>query len=470
MTGNGKPEIDWMRFAKIRSTRSKLRSYFRRKQRQSLRDAGEILLDDFLTMYGDIIQESSFLEEPFEIPSSVEDLSQFLPGKTNYQDVDDLLIEIGSNHDRNTLRTAIAKIFLVPQKILVNAESNRSQILSSQMLDVVNAKRQSALDVSFALGEEDELFDGDIEISQEDGNGVDKVTNEGARELVNGTNGSPPSQIMSQRLHRPSETSINGSHMPTNGLVEIANSKKVCPACLPVFGDDIIGTRPPGMDANDFVTTVHRCDCGIVLQAKNQINAKQGEAQSSKGSNLRKNGRKLKSSFKSRLKPFLTGLNQYGYSNMDNSDQSSIEDKRSPKSQSTELVDIVWDDSPEVGEKVLYLTQISLICNDRKLLLADVSEVVSDMSEIVKTGSLSSEDKATAVLNFLVKVESLDHLQKLMYSLSEIESVMSVERHVSANGLKKHLVPHVCLLFDLCLSLSLSLLLKYSVSQLGSDL
>ena len=33
------PSFDWMRFAKVRSTRSKLRSYFRSKQRESLRKA-----------------------------------------------------------------------------------------------------------------------------------------------------------------------------------------------------------------------------------------------------------------------------------------------------------------------------------------------------------------------------------------------------------------------------------------------
>lgn len=38
LTGNGKPATEWMRFAKIRSTRSKLRSYFRRKQKDKNED------------------------------------------------------------------------------------------------------------------------------------------------------------------------------------------------------------------------------------------------------------------------------------------------------------------------------------------------------------------------------------------------------------------------------------------------
>jgi (p)ppGpp synthase/HD superfamily hydrolase len=96
---------------------------------------------------------------------------------------------------------------------------------------------------------------------------------------------------------------------------------------------------------------------------------------------------------------------------------------------SLDLVDLIWDKSYAVDEQFLFLAEISLICEDRKLLLADCSEVVSDMSEIVKTGSLSTKEHA--ILNFLVKIESLDHLQKLMNSLREIPSVMSVERTVS---------------------------------------
>jgi GTP pyrophosphokinase len=34
LTGQGKPSTDWMRYAKSRSTRSKLRSYFRAKQKE----------------------------------------------------------------------------------------------------------------------------------------------------------------------------------------------------------------------------------------------------------------------------------------------------------------------------------------------------------------------------------------------------------------------------------------------------
>jgi len=66
------------------------------------------------------------------------------------------------------------------------------------------------------------------------------------------------------------------------------------------------------------------------------------------------------------------------------------------------------------------------VAADRKLLLADCSEAVSRSSEIVRTGTLTTNEHAK--LEFLVQVRSVDELQLLMDELNEIDSVMSVER------------------------------------------
>jgi hypothetical protein len=76
-----------------------------------------------------------------------------------------------------------------------------------------------------------------------------------------------------------------------------------------------------------------------------------------------------------------------------------------------------------------YLTEIVVVANDRKKLLADCSEIVSDIAFILKTGSATTNEHAT--LEFLVRVSDLDHLQRLMDSLRAVPSVMSVERKVS---------------------------------------
>lgn len=72
------------------------------------------------------------------------------------------------------------------------------------------------------------------------------------------------------------------------------------------------------------------------------------------------------------------------------------------------------------------MTEIVIVAADRKLLLADCSQVVSDNADIVKTGSYTTEEHAT--LEFLVRVRDLKHLQLLMDKLRGINSVMSVER------------------------------------------
>jgi (p)ppGpp synthase/HD superfamily hydrolase len=69
------------------------------------------------------------------------------------------------------------------------------------------------------------------------------------------------------------------------------------------------------------------------------------------------------------------------------------------------------------------------VCQDRKLLLADCSEIVSEHSSICKTGSVTTNEHA--ILQFLIKVNSLQHLQQVMDRLGQVRSVMSVERRVS---------------------------------------
>uniref|UniRef100_A0A7S3PXK1 Putative GTP diphosphokinase RSH1, chloroplastic n=1 Tax=Chaetoceros debilis TaxID=122233 RepID=A0A7S3PXK1_9STRA len=409
LTGNGKPATDWMRFAKIRSTRSKLRSYFRRKQKESLRDAGVILLMDFLRMYKPLILENSYLEEPFLVPTTPEGVQKFLPGKTQYHDVDDLLVDIGSNHEREFLRAAVAKIFLVSQTALATAEEKSREDLSNQIQIAVKAKRKNAQDVSVALAEEetddyilDELENrmstlpvGDLSTDA----GVEMNGSIGAK-LKNGVNGNI--------VNRP----------VLDGCEEIADPEYLCDHCLPILGDDIVGVRRKEGGRDGVITTVHRCCCPIAQQAINESSRNivpPVNGGSKKPGLFSKNSGKL--SITTRIKARLS---------------SKIE-KREAKPEVDDtfaIVKLKWDESNMSGDNISYLTELSVVAEDRKYLLADCSEVVSDMSEIVKTGSLSTKEHA--IFEFVVKVESLDHLQKLMDSLMEIPSVMSVERKLDS--------------------------------------
>jgi (p)ppGpp synthase/HD superfamily hydrolase len=106
-------------------------------------------------------------------------------------------------------------------------------------------------------------------------------------------------------------------------------------------------------------------------------------------------------------------------SNNKSKSRSLVDDQR--KQVPVKLYWLDMDDS-------VFLTEIVVHCQDRKLLLADCSEVVSETVEIVKTGSLTTEEHAT--LTFLVRVTGLRQLQQLMDRLSH---VMSVERRFGSD-------------------------------------
>lgn len=356
LTGEGKPSTDWMMYAKSRSTRSKLRSYFRARQKESLRHAGEILVIDFLCMHRDLIKKASFLGKKdekdanawkgWEVPSTVDALAQFLPDKTQFHEVDDLLIAVGESHDRSFLRGAMSKLFRVPLSLLTEAEEERSSFISQNVADAVNESRKQATDAASVAWKP----------------GADKQEVE---------------LEMKENLLKVKETPVNGA-VSKNGQSmpsDVADPDHICKDCLPVLGDNIVGTRPS--DRPDNVPTVHRQGCPHAQRALNRADA----TRSSSGAD-------------------------------------STDDV---------VINLRWSDDsePDMGDTP-FLAEIVVVAGDRKLLLADCSEIVSEMSEIVKTGSASTKEHCT--LEFLVKTESVGDLQNVMDCLQELDSVMSVER------------------------------------------
>jgi (p)ppGpp synthase/HD superfamily hydrolase len=97
LTGEGRPTTEWMRFAKSRSTRSKLRAYFRTKQHDTVTRSGESMFFDYLALHRAEMRDSSYLGYEFEIPTDKSELSRFLPGRSHYTDVEELLFAIGES-------------------------------------------------------------------------------------------------------------------------------------------------------------------------------------------------------------------------------------------------------------------------------------------------------------------------------------------------------------------------------------
>ena len=382
LTGEGKPATDWMRYAKSRSARSKLRSYFRLKQKQSLWEAGKILLMDYLWMHGPLIEKSSYIEEDFSIPTTVEELAVLLPGNSQFDDIDDLLVKLGKQDNRALLHLFVSKLFKVPQKLLINAEKNRASLIPKSVLDAVYERRKKAKDVAAAIAS------ANIVSTEPDTTSETQI----------------PSSVWEQPNDGEEVVSLENtiSMIGGNESVEYADPEHLCTECLPVYGDEIVGTIPI-YDTMEATPTVHRICCPI---AQRSINKQLAENQNS-AADFCSNG----------------SLCQQQVDSGSLQESNDITEKP---------IQLQWATYPGTVDEQdhFFPCEIVVHCQDRKLLLADCSETVSELSEIIKTGSLTTNEHAT--LNFLVKLRCLDDLQKVMNSLRQIPSVMAVERRVSS--------------------------------------
>jgi (p)ppGpp synthase/HD superfamily hydrolase len=381
LTGEGKPATDWMRYAKSRSTRSKLRAYFRARQKESLLEAGKILIMDYLWMHRSLIEEESLMEEEFAVPTlNVKDLERFL-SKTAFEDLDDMLIELGKNHDRNLLHKFVSQMFEVPRKLLMEAEAKRNHLYDA-------GTGVDANDTITRRPHSDDARD-DSACTAADNRGDDSYE----------TSRKPSYLYTLDKLLARIEA-------PT----EYADPEHLCKVCLPVHGDTIVGTRRTNNNRDATIPTVHRLGCPHAQEVINRAWASHRLAPypqlaSSLTSGLIENARRRVDSFTLRQQNWIY--------------------KGTRESRALETpVKLEWSDLDE--NNTLFLSEVVVVAEDRRLLLADCSAVVSETVEIVKSVSSSSEEHATLV--FLVQATGLDHIQKLMDRLRRIRSVMSVER------------------------------------------
>ena len=337
-------------------------------------------------MHGPLIEKSSYIEGYFSIPATVEDLSELLPGNTQFEDIDDLLITIGKQHDRSLLHAVVSKLFKVPQKLLVNTEKDRASLVPKSVLDAVYDRRKTAKDAGAAAASAQS-----ISFTEEVGTKAGSIgSSSGWPKLANGA---------SVSVDRILSTGVNGT-------IEYADPEHLCTECLPVYGDEIVGTRPEG-GSQDVTPKVHRLGCPLAQRAINRALAENKRpaadifnydfGQRIDSETLRRNG---KSRFQEQLVPEVP-------------------------------VKLEWSEFRGTDDHGYdFPCEIVVHAEDRKLLLADCSEIVSELSEIIKTGSQTTNEHATLV--FLVKIQCLDDLQKVMNSLRQIRSVMAVERRVSS--------------------------------------
>lgn len=319
-------------------------------------------------MHASLIEKESFIEGAsfgeFTCPTTIEEVEDMLPGKTQFNDINDLLILLGKQHNRAMLHSFASKLFLVPHRHLVNAEKDRQSLIPNGVLDAVYESRKRAKEAAAAAASDHKP------------------------QLVQAHNGDTSWPKAENPLEQLDTNFIDGT-------IEYADPEHACEYCLPIYGDEIIGTRPEG--GADITPKVHRVGCPY---AQRVINRTKQQA----GGNNYGLGQRVDSVSLRR------GLNNW---------MGQAEDEIPVK--------LEWAEATE-EDPWWFLCEIVVHCEDRKLLLADCSEVVSELSVIIKTGSQTTDEHATLV--FLVNVQGLEDLQTVMDSLRQIRSVMSVERRV----------------------------------------
>ena len=92
-------------------------------------------------------------------------------------------------------------------------------------------------------------------------------------------------------------------------------------------------------------------------------------------------------------------------------------------------IEVEWD----VPEETVFPVQLSVIGEDRKNLLADISRSIADLDCNIQAGTFEGSNEY-ARCTFMVEVRNLHHLSKIIGAISKISSVSRVERTVFVQG------------------------------------
>lgn len=96
------------------------------------------------------------------------------------------------------------------------------------------------------------------------------------------------------------------------------------------------------------------------------------------------------------------------------------------ESENERLINVYWED--DIGQKGSYLTQIQLLANDRKGLLAEIASTISDL-KILITGINSKLSKDNIVSVYLtIEINSKSELDSVLKKLNNIKGIFEVKR------------------------------------------
>ena len=88
------------------------------------------------------------------------------------------------------------------------------------------------------------------------------------------------------------------------------------------------------------------------------------------------------------------------------------------------LIQVSWN----MQEKAVHAVRVRVTCNDKKGLLADISQALASTDiNIIRAQTITTEDRK-AICNFELEVRDLKHLQGAFRALTKLKDVLRVER------------------------------------------
>ncbi|MDD2672661.1 MAG: ACT domain-containing protein, partial [Syntrophales bacterium] len=90
-----------------------------------------------------------------------------------------------------------------------------------------------------------------------------------------------------------------------------------------------------------------------------------------------------------------------------------------------------------IKEKQTYPVHIRVFCKDKKGLLAEISNVISDLDINIAHATVDTTPDQSAVLDFKLDVHDVNQLNQVFSSLRKLSSVLSVERLRWATGVRQ---------------------------------
>ena len=97
------------------------------------------------------------------------------------------------------------------------------------------------------------------------------------------------------------------------------------------------------------------------------------------------------------------------------------------------LINVYWE--KEEDKNTSYLSEIQIMANDRKGLLAEIASTISELKILITGMNLKTTKNQTAIVNIVIEINSKDELNQVVKKIRNIAGVYDVQR--KADGTKE---------------------------------